>query len=267
MASSIIVNGAVFHVADPLPHPFWSLVKDGQWEPATFRLMDRILDPSWRFVDIGAWIGPTTLYAGKKCGRIDAFECDPVTIRQLHNNLALNPDVAAKVRLHEYALGEEDGFLRLFSPELGSSETSIFAVHERGGALRDCGDTMLAGARDVRAVFRDGGYGSCDRTLVKIDIEGAEFRILPRLADVIAESRCIWYVSFHELNINPPHLPSRHARTLEMLRSLAAFAPLRWYNDDFREIDKNAVLDAVVAGAWPVHGALVFCQRDLAAFG
>jgi FkbM family methyltransferase len=264
MASSIVVNGTTFHVADTLPHPFWTGVNAGRWEPETFRLLDYFLVPDWRFVDIGAWIGPTTLYAGKKCGHIDAFECDPVAIHQLRDNLAVNPDIAVKVRLFEHAVGEEDGFVRLFSRALGNSETSIFRNHERGGEVLACGESVLVGMRDVRNVFRDGGYASCERTFVKIDIEGAEFRIIPRLADLVADSRCVWYVSFHELNLNPPHLLTRHARAMEMLRSLAVFTPLRWYDNDRKELDKTEVLDAVLAGSWPIHASLLFCQRRLA---
>jgi FkbM family methyltransferase len=258
MPSSIKVNGTIFHVADALPHPFWSLVNEGRWEPATFRLLDHYLMPNWRFVDVGAWIGPTALYAAKKCERIDAFECDPVAIRQLRDNLALNPDIAPKVRLHEYALGDTDGFVRMFSRALGNSETSIFATHEREGAVVKCGESVLVGSRDVRTVFRDHGYANCERTLVKVDVERAEFRIVPHLGELIAESRCVWYVSFHELNVNPLGIPPRHARIGEMLHSLSAFAPLRWYDADLQELDKVQVLDAVLTGSWPIHATLLF---------
>jgi FkbM family methyltransferase len=263
MLSSITVNGATFHVSDSEHRGFWSGVNEGRWEPEIFRLLDHFLLPDWRFVDIGAWIGPVALYAAKKCGRIDAFECDPVAIRQLRDNLALNPDIASKLCLHEYALGDTEGFVRMFSRALGNSETSIFANHERDGAVVSCGESFLAGVRDVRNVFRDQGYASCERTFVKIDVEGAEFRIVPHLGDLIADSRCVWYVSFHELNVNPADIPVRHARIGEMLRSLSAFGRLRWYGSDRQELDKAHVLDSVLGGSWPIHASLLFCRSQL----
>ena len=263
MPSRITINSTTFQVADDLPHRFWSGVIEGRWEPEVFDLLDHFLIPEWRFVDFGAWIGPMTLYAAKKCNRVDAFECDPVAIRQLLSNLALNLDVASKVQLHEYALGNTDGFVRLFSRALGNSETSIFPRHERDSSVLNCEQSFLAGSRDVLSVFRDYGYASCDHTFVKMDIEGAEFRIIPHLAELIAESRCIWYVSFHELNVNPPDIPARYARISEMLNTLIAYARLHWYDSNLRELDKASVFEAVLTGSWPFHASLLFSLSQI----
>ena len=48
MVTRISVNGTSFNVDETLPHPFWSGVNDGRWEPDTFRLFDRVLMPNWR---------------------------------------------------------------------------------------------------------------------------------------------------------------------------------------------------------------------------
>jgi FkbM family methyltransferase len=263
MPSSITINGTTFQIVDELPHRFWSGVNEGRWEPESFRIIDHFLTSDWRFVDIGAWIGPMTLYAAKKCGRIDAFECDPIAIRQLRDNLAINPDVASKVQLHEYALSDADGFVQLYSRAIGNSETSIFSAHERDNSVMACNESFIAGSRDIRNVFRDHGYLSCARTFVKMDIEGAEFRVVPHLSDLISECSCVWYISFHELNINPPNVAARHARISEMLRALIACAKLHWYGSDLRELDKEKVIDSVLAGTWPVHASLVFSRLHI----
>jgi len=252
-------DGVEFQVVDrPLYDWFWPAFSAGRWEPATFRVLDRFLTPEWRFVDIGAWIGPLTLYAAKKCQHVDAFECDPEANRDFRDNLALNPDIASKVELNDYALGDRDGSVCLFSTALGNSETSIFAEHERYGRIVSCDKSVLAQVRDAGKVFRDRGYAECERTLVKIDVEGAEFQIIPRIAELIPQSRCVWYVSFHELNVNPPGIPARDARQGEMLRALSAFGQLRWYGGALEELDQEQVLSSVRAGTWPVHESLLF---------
>ncbi len=99
---------------------------------------------------------------------------------------------------------------------------------------------------------------------MKIDVEGAEFRILPRLADVIAESRCTWYVSFHEWNLNPAGLPAEPYRAAELIHTISAFASLNWYTHDLTPLDKTAVLDSIIARQWPLHASLVFTNRVIA---
>lgn len=263
MVTRITVNGTSFNVDETLPHPFWSGVADGRWEPDTFRLFDRVLLPDWRFVDIGAWIGPTTLYAARKVARVDAYECDPVALRALRRNIGANPDLAGRITPYEHAIGEEDGFMRLYSAALGNSETSIYASHQRGAEMRELRESVLAGVRDVRAVFRDRGYAACDQTFVKMDVEGAEFRILPRLADVVADSRCVWCVSFHEWNLNPPGLPAEPYRAAQMINALSVFAPLNWYTSDLQPIDKAVLFDELTKRTWPIHSSLVFSASKL----
>lgn len=41
------------------------------------------------------------------------------------------------------------------------------------------------------------------------------------------------------------------------------FAPLRWYDASLKELDRAAVLDAVIRGDWPAHRSLVLVARDL----
>jgi len=261
------VRGAQFRIStlEPAFEGFWSRAEAGSWEPETFRLMDTILTSESRFVDIGAWIGPTTLYAASRGAAVAAYECDPVALQVLRRNVRLNPGLQDRIVIHEHALGEADGFMRLWSEELGNSETSIFSDHEREGTVRHCGQSVLVGVRDVLDVFRESGHSACDTALIKIDVEGSEFRIVPRLSDVIASSSAVWYVSFHELNINPSDIPARPMRIAEMIRSLAVFAELHWYDATLTELDKDKTCGSIVDGTWPSHSSLVFSSRPLSA--
>ncbi len=261
------VRGARFQIStlEPAYEGFWSRAEAGTWEPETFGLMDTLLTSESRFVDIGAWIGPTTLYAASRGAAVAAYECDPVALRVLRRNVALNPGLRDRIAMYEHALGEADGFMRLWSEELGNSETSIFSEHEREGTVRHCGESVLVGVRDVLDVFRESGYSAGDTTLIKIDVEGSEFRILPRLGDVIASSSAVWYISFHELNINPPNLPARPVRIAEMIRSLAMFGGLHWYNATLEKLDKAKTFESIIDGTWPSHSSLVFSSRSLPA--
>jgi FkbM family methyltransferase len=225
--------------------------------------MDRLLKPGSRFVDIGAWIGPTSLYAAAKGAVVDAYECDPVALDRLKYNVSVNPALERRIAVHEFAIGDAEQELQVWSGQLGNSETSVFANHEREGVVVACSESTLVPMRDAAQVFQERGYAQVPSTLIKIDTEGAEFRIVPRLAEIIAGSCAVWYISFHEFNINSTSVPVRFARIAEMLRALMVFSDLNWYSSNLTALDKTATLDAVLHGTWPPHGSLVFSSQSL----
>ncbi len=260
----IDVCGARFNVANGATDlGFWARVASGAWEPETFRLIERLASPGAPFVDIGAWIGPTTLFAAARGSIVHAHECDPVALKRLRRNIAVNPDLGPRITVSEAAVGEANGRMQLWSAALGNSETSLFARHERDGAIVDLAASIEVEVVDAAELFARHGYAADPTAFIKIDIEGAEFRVVPRLAPLIAGSAAVWYVSFHELNINPTDVPARAQRIAEMLRTLITFAPLRWYDASLKELDRAAVLDAVIRGDWPAHRSLVFAARGL----
>ena len=261
----IDIHGVTFAVGDgPADYgAFWSRVGAGTWEPETLALMDRLLSPGSRFVDIGAWIGPTSLYAAAKGAVVDAYECDPVALDRLKYNISVNPTLERRIDVHEFAIGDSEHELQVWSGHLGNSETSVFANHEREGVVTACSESAIVRMRDAAQVFQERGYAQVPSTLIKIDTEGAEFRIVPRLAEIIAGSRAVWYISFHELNINSTSVPARFARIAEMLRALMVFSDLNWYSCNLTVLDKTATLDAVLHGTWPPHGSLVFSSQSL----
>lgn len=77
-------QGVTFEVADD---PFW---KWAGWEITTYRWLKALLSQDVDFVDVGAWIGPFTLFASRLAGRVLAIEPDPVAFQQLLQNLSLN---------------------------------------------------------------------------------------------------------------------------------------------------------------------------------
>ena len=242
---------------------FWSRMENGRWEPETLDLLDRLLKPGDCFVDVGAWIGPTALYAAARGAHVIADQCDPVALRLLHRNLELNSDLAQLITVHEFALGQSDGQMRLWSQALGNSESSVFVGHERDDGVVTCDDSAMVEVRDARSVFEAERFAASESTLIKIDVEGSEFHLLPHLASVLAISHAAWYVSFHELNINPPDRPPGPARIEMMLASLGAVADMYWYDATLTQLDREATVRAVKEGAWPTGGSLVFSRRPL----
>jgi hypothetical protein len=71
---------------------FWAKVDSGRWEPDTYALFDDLITPDSLFLDIGAWIGSTALYAAQKSAKAIAFEPDPIAFSSLSANALLNAD-------------------------------------------------------------------------------------------------------------------------------------------------------------------------------
>ena len=172
---------------DPYHSKFWHKVSAGRWEPDTFRVLDAHLDADHDYLDIGAWIGPTVLYGARKARHVWAFEPDPAAFRALSWNIELND--LQNVSAFAAALSGGVGVARMagFRGERGDSTTSL--LNPGGAAGTDVltlGWEDFAGAVDLSRV-----------SLVKMDIEGAEFDVLPQLIPWLTKQRPALYLSTH----------------------------------------------------------------------
>ncbi|WP_158964535.1 FkbM family methyltransferase [Chachezhania sediminis] len=196
---------------DPQHTSFWRKCTAGMWEPETFAVLDDQLDGTRDYIDIGAWIGPTVLYAARRARHVWAFEPDREAYRALAWNLALNE--IENVSPFSVAISGETGIARMasFRGEPGDSMTSLL---NPGGT----------GAMDVLTLDWSVFEGAADLSnvgLVKMDIEGAEFGVLPRLVPWLQAAKPSLYLSTHA-----PYLPEAERQAaLEQLADMLAFYP------------------------------------------
>ena len=193
------------------PHPeFWRKFTAGNWEPQTVALLRRLLRPGLVYVDIGAWIGPTVLVAAACGARVVAFEPDPAARDWLQRNVALNPDLPGSVEIIPAALGDLDGVAELSSDELGNSMSSLA---RRAPASIEV-QTIDAASWTATSAF-------LDAAVLKIDIEGGEYRLLRRLAPALRHHRPALLLSVHGYVIRESlrNLPRWLARPARRIRS------------------------------------------------
>jgi len=170
----------------PEERKFWRKVAAGHWEPHTFRILDAFLDQSSIYVDLGAWIGPTVIFAAARCQQVYCFEPDPLAYEQLLGNLRLN-DIDNVTSFHG-AVYTRNGTVQIGNPAgtFGNSETSIIS-NNSGGISTPC--LTFDHAMELF------GIGAID--LLKIDIEGAEFELLPNMKSYLGTNRPSLYLSTH----------------------------------------------------------------------
>jgi FkbM family methyltransferase len=193
----VVVAATEVHAA------FWDLVEVGVWEPGTFAVIDRLLRPGSTYIDIGAWIGPTVLWAAATGATVIAFEPDPVAYAELRHNLTLNPDLAARVTTHPVALFDRDGSMPLTADSHGLGRSVSTLV--RQGSTSAMARVTTA---DGRRVADSSDFAAC--ALLKIDIEGGEYRLLRRLFPYLQRHRPPILVAVHGA-----HWRSRFARLPE----------------------------------------------------
>ncbi len=146
---------------------FYGKLEAGQWEPRTFEILGRNLDRGTVYVDIGAWIGVTPLWASGQAKRVLAYEPDPkclALLRELSASYA-NVEVygAALSSAPSVTLNAVDGF--------GSSESSALNIGD--------GEHAIVPGIGIDEIMRQAGP---DPTFVKIDIEGYEFELLAEIS-------------------------------------------------------------------------------------
>ncbi|WP_164661155.1 FkbM family methyltransferase [Tropicibacter sp. Alg240-R139] len=202
------LNGEPFRL-DPYHSKFWRKASAGTWEPETFSILDRHLNAASDYLDIGAWIGPTVLYGARKARRVMCFEPDPVALRHLLWNLELN-DIR-NVSAFGVALSDSFGVTRMASMhgEAGDSTSSLLNDGTHGTDALTISWDQFAGANDLSRV-----------SLVKMDIEGAEYGVLPSLLPWLKEHRPTLYLSTHA-----PYLDesTRVEQTRQLMSSLSFY--------------------------------------------
>lgn len=225
------ICGRRFKVA-PCERRFWEKAGAGKWEPYTFILLSRCLKKHMTYCDIGAWIGPTALFAARSVRRVVCFEPDPVAFGRLYTNIRLNR--LKHVTAFQAALAAEDGIAGLasFRKRLGDSMSSLLAPGHPGNRA----DVLtITWQRFIEY------YGRDRFDFIKMDVEGSEFDLLPTLKTYLSDHRPMVYISFH------PHLLSSESRKRKMTQ-MAEIMGMYTYciGRDLTPVDPSCLVDGKI---------------------
>jgi FkbM family methyltransferase len=157
------------------------LAANGDPEPGTRRLIEHVLEPGGVFVDVGANLGLHTLAAAATvgaAGRVIAFEPFVETANLLRRTLAANGH-ADVCEVHEVALWDSDGNAPLHLGATSGHHSLVMPI-TRG----DEGGEVLVGTRTLDGMLEAGTRVD----LMKVDVEGAELKVLAGAHDVIASN-------------------------------------------------------------------------------
>ena len=177
---------------------FWAAYQNGDWEPDTAAVFRRFLDADHSYIDIGAWIGPTLLLGCQLAGRAFGIEPDPLAYDELLENIERNRPLTDNVTLSNVCIAPASGKVSFGSRRSGGDSMSslLFAGGKTSWTVDGVGFQEWIAANNIT-----------DCNFIKIDIEGAEYSVLPTMAAYLRANRPTLHLSLH-----PCFLGDLHAR-------------------------------------------------------
>lgn len=156
---------------------FWNWVNRNDWEPDTFIVLKHFLkdDPEASYIDFGAWVGPTVLFAAQFSKHVYALEPDPLAYSALVANVNLNPHIRERTQLHFGCISSQNGPIEFGG--VGDSTTRTSDSYPGGGAA-GMSKWSLNCSTLPTFIHR---HNIQKLRLIKMDTEGAELFILPSL--------------------------------------------------------------------------------------
>jgi FkbM family methyltransferase len=199
----------------------------GVWEPNLTAWLARTLRPGDGFVDVGANVGYFSAAASRLVGPegwVVAIEALPDTHAVLRHNLARNG--LANVRTESVAAWDSEDTLEFFTRAAGPSGTST--AYPEWAERWDLAPATKVPARRLADLLSD---REIERArVVKIDAEGAEWRVLRGFADALPRCRPDIELA---MEVAPAllRLDGASAAALVALLGEAGFRPYRLEND------------------------------------
>jgi FkbM family methyltransferase len=185
--NKITINNTDYQVTNPTRFDdFWKHVGSGQWESSTINAITKNLKSGDVYIDIGAWIGPTVLAAASTGCIVHAYEPDPVAFAELSANISANKTDG--ITLNNAALFDRHGEMSFGSGRGDSLGDSISSLMNGYGSIQ-------VPVRDIAQEQMQDFFKSCK--LLKIDVEGAEYVIMPRMASYLSEYKPSLLLSIH----------------------------------------------------------------------
>ena len=176
-------RGLLLAVDRSVPNYFWL---NPDYEPAVQHSFATLLQPGMVAADIGAHMGFDTLLLARlvgPSGLVHAFEPDPANGRRLRRNCELNS--LHQVICHATAISDRNGIV---SFSASGTTTSHITEESEAGSISVPTETL------DEAMSR---FANQPLHLVKLDVEGAEFKVLQGATRILREIRPAWLIEIH----------------------------------------------------------------------
>ena len=199
---SINKNGKCFTVDSTKlrSYKFWKGYMGKGWEPETFKIFDAFLDKNHSYIDIGSYIGPSVLYGSQLAKHCFAIEPDPIAFQELKNNIELNDHLKPHITLSKYCISDSIGTAKFFVPneklEYGGGGSSSLLDWKNKKNFWEVQTTTLQ--QFIQS------FSITDCNFIKIDIEGAEFDLIPSMSGYLKNQKPTLFIEIHLWALKDP---------------------------------------------------------------
>ena len=168
--------GGLFMYVNPSEHIQQQLFWYGYYEKEVISVWESFVQNDFTVMDIGANAGYYSLIAAKKAGQVYAFEPSPVMRKQLEENIALNK--IQNISVIPYAASDREGTATLYlSANDNTGMTGMQPAANFSGATVTINTICIDEWIETK--------GSPTINTIKIDVEGAEMKVLEGMKDLL----------------------------------------------------------------------------------
>ena len=173
---------------------FWEN-KYTNWEKDTFDIFDKFLNKNKIFIDIGAWIGTTSMYGSRKSKYVFSVDADKKSIKDMilnmKNNCENNYTIINKAVYNtktEIKFGKN---LFLNNSKMNDSTSQIY------DSSKVSDEYYTVSTITPQEILDHYNINPNEISLIKVDIEGGEEYIISELYDIHKKYNIPLYISFH----------------------------------------------------------------------
>jgi FkbM family methyltransferase len=150
---------------------FWNKLNSNRYEPDTIKFLENRVGKDTILLDIGAANGAMTLFAASRGSQVVSYEPEEKIFSALASNLKLTPDVRELVELKKAGVSIKNETIRFGRGEDRNILSDI--VIDDQNENREIIVEILSLSDELISLSRKG-----KKIIVKMDIEGAEWKIL-----------------------------------------------------------------------------------------
>ena len=160
------------------------------WEQDTFEIVHLLRDKNKTFLDIGAWIGPVSMYAAQFYKRVVSIEADKIALR----SFVKNTKHLSNVTLIPRAISTDSNQQIYFgSNHTSPRECTLGDSMSQARKAPKYDDDYLVGTINLADIIER----YTDISFLKCDIEGGEETLLTTLFQTCHANRINMWLSFH----------------------------------------------------------------------
>jgi FkbM family methyltransferase len=204
---TIIVNkrGIPLLFEKNVTHNEWWSNTYENWENETFEVFDKYLNKKQPFLDIGAWMGTTAIYASMNSSYVVAVECDPVSVERLKANILLNK-LDTVIDIETFAIYSDTTEVS-FGPNAFSDSSKL---NDSMSQIKLSSTNKDHNIKTITFESIIKKYNLSNLSLIKVDIEGGEEYILMDVYNYGLVNKTPLYISFHHCWWNDKNLDRFH---------------------------------------------------------